>query len=149
MNYKNPLSLWLILLVSFHATHLFADMVKGNPDTKVCHMETCKYANSKGCTMAFENADEAEKMGYRMCTKCTKKMMHSDEIAENRMPMDNNMMGKKMMMMGKRMMESGMDDMQMQPESMKKIMRCMQLMMSCMDEMMQCMDQMQPAEMMP
>ena len=61
MNYKTPLSLWLILLVSFHATHLFADMVKGNPDSKVCHMETCKYANSKGCTMVFENADEAEK----------------------------------------------------------------------------------------
>ena len=87
MNYKTPLSLWLILLVSFHATHLFADMLKGNPDTKVCHMETCKYANAKGCTMAFENADEAEKMGYRMCTTCTKKMMRSDEMAENRMPM--------------------------------------------------------------
>ena len=142
MNYKTPLSLWLILLVSFHATHLFADMVKGNPDTKVCHMETCKYANSKGCTMAFENADEAEKMGYRMCTKCTKKMMRSDEMAENRMPMDHNMMGKKMM-------DSDTGDMQMQQECMKKMMKCMQMMIGCMDEMMQSMDQMQPAEMMP
>jgi hypothetical protein len=111
MNYKTPLSLWLILLVSFHTTHLFADMLKGNPDTKVCHMETCKYANSKGCTMAFENGDEAEKMGYRMCTKCTKKMMGSDEMAENGMPMHHKMMGKRMMM------------------------GCMDEMMHCMDQM--------------
>ena len=94
-------------------------MVKGTPDTKVCHMETCKYANSKGCTMAFENADEAEKMGYRMCTKYTKKMMRSDEMADNRMPMDPNMMGKRMMM-GKKMMDSDMDGIQMQQECMKK-----------------------------
>ena len=58
--------------------------------------------------MAFENADEAEKMGYRM----HQKRMHSKEMPENRMPMDNNMMGKKMMIIG-----------------------CMDKMMQCMNQM--------------
>jgi hypothetical protein len=149
MNYKKTLSLWLVLLVSFHATHLFADIVKGNPDTKVCHMDMCKYANSKGCTMAFDNMDEAEKMGYRMCTKCSKRMMRTCEMGEKMMPMNQNMMGKKMMMMGKMMMDSEMSDMQMKDASMKKMMTCMQMMVRCMDEMMSCMHDMQPEDMMP
>ena len=76
MNYKNPLSLWLILIVSFHATQLFADMVKGNPDTKICHMETCKYANSKGCTMALRMRTKPKKWD----TACAQNVPKNDAL---------------------------------------------------------------------
>ena len=59
-------------------------MMKGNPKTKVCHMEGCKHFNAKGCTVSFDN-NEAMAGANAECVKKMKQMM-----------MDNPMMNKKM-----------------------------------------------------
>ncbi|MAW39780.1 MAG: hypothetical protein CMF27_02500 [Kiritimatiellaceae bacterium] len=73
------------LTPTLHAQEM---MVKGNPKTKVCHMEGCKHFNAKGCTVSFDNNEAAMMAGYRKCSMCAKKM--------KRMMMDNPMMNKKM-----------------------------------------------------
>lgn len=48
-------------------------MMKGNPKTKVFHMEGCKHFNAKGCTVSFDNNEAAVMAGYRKCRMCEKK----------------------------------------------------------------------------
>ena len=124
-------------------------MMKGNPKTKVCHMEGCKHFNAKGCTVSFDNNEAAIMAGYRKCRMCEKKM--------KQMMMDNPMINKKMdpnslssnMMMSKKMetMSNQMmiDDAIME-EPMMKPMMMMKNMESMMHTMQLIMDQMMPME---
>ena len=118
------------LTPTLHAQEM---MVKGNPKTKVCHMEGCKHFNAKGCTVSFDNNEAAMMAGYRKCSMCAKKM--------KRMMMDNPMMNKKMdpssmssnMMMMSKKMETMSNQMMMKPMMMMKniesMMKTMQMMM--------------------
>lgn len=125
-------------------------MMKGNPKTKVCHMEGCKHFNAKGCTVSFDNNEAAVMAGYRKCRMCEKKM--------KQMMMDNPMMNKKMdpnslssnMMMSKKMetMSNQMmiDDATMEEPMMQPMMMMMKNMESMMHTMQLIMDQMMPME---
>jgi methylphosphotriester-DNA--protein-cysteine methyltransferase len=120
-------------------------MVKGNPKTKVCHMEGCKHFNAKGCTVSFETNEAAMDAGYRQCSMCEKKMkqmtMNDPMMNKKMMPsmrMHSTSMGKQMMMMSKKM-EAMSKQMMMDDSSMKKpmmmknmegMMRTMQMMMN-------------------
>lgn len=44
----------------------------GNPDSKVYHLPSCRYYNSKGASKVFKTAEEAGAAGYRPCKTCDK-----------------------------------------------------------------------------
>ncbi|HNW15261.1 MAG TPA: hypothetical protein PLD55_03340 [bacterium] len=58
-----------VLLFSFSA--MFAAEIHCNPDTKTCHKSTCRYYNCKGCTKVFQSEDEVTKNGYKFCKICS------------------------------------------------------------------------------
>ncbi len=54
----------------------FADggpAVKGNRQSKIYHVSTCRHYSAKGSTEEFKSATEAEKAGYRACKLCGEK----------------------------------------------------------------------------
>lgn len=44
--------------------------VRGNPGSKVYHLPSCRYYNSKGASKAFSTVEEAKAAGYRPCKTC-------------------------------------------------------------------------------
>ncbi len=44
--------------------------VHGNPGSKVYHLPSCRYYNSKGASKVFKTAEEAGAAGYRPCKSC-------------------------------------------------------------------------------
>lgn len=44
--------------------------VHGNPGSKVYHLPSCRYYNSKGASKIFKTAEEAGAAGYRPCKSC-------------------------------------------------------------------------------
>lgn len=44
--------------------------VHGNPGSKVYHLPSCRYYNSKGASKVFKTAEEAAAAGYRPCKSC-------------------------------------------------------------------------------
>lgn len=49
---------------------LGAEVLKGNPDSKIYHKSTCKHYAAKGATVEFQSEAEAVKAGYKPCKKC-------------------------------------------------------------------------------
>lgn len=44
--------------------------VHGNPGSKVYHLPSCRYYNSKGASKTFATVEEAKAAGYRPCKVC-------------------------------------------------------------------------------
>ena len=44
--------------------------IHGNPGSKVYHLPSCRYYNSKGASKIFKTAEEAGAAGYRPCKSC-------------------------------------------------------------------------------
>lgn len=44
--------------------------VHGNPNSKIYHVPSCRYYNSKGASKVFKSAEEAGAAGYRPCKTC-------------------------------------------------------------------------------
>lgn len=44
--------------------------IHGNPGSKVYHLPSCRYYNSKGASKVFKTAEEAGAAGYRPCKTC-------------------------------------------------------------------------------
>ena len=44
--------------------------VHGNPGSKVYHLPSCRYYNSKGASKTFSTVEEARAAGYRPCKTC-------------------------------------------------------------------------------
>lgn len=54
------------------ATEAVGREVHGNPGSKVYHLPSCRYYNSKGASKVFKTAEEAGAAGYRPCKTCGK-----------------------------------------------------------------------------
>lgn len=54
------------------ATEAAGREVHGNPGSKVYHLPSCRYYNSKGASKVFKTAEEAGAAGYRPCKTCGK-----------------------------------------------------------------------------
>lgn len=50
--------------------------VHGNPGSKIYHMPSCRYYNSKGASKVFSTVEEAKAAGYRPCKSCSGKGGH-------------------------------------------------------------------------
>lgn len=47
-----------------------ATPVKGNPDSKIYHLPSCRHYTAKGTTKVFKSVAEAKEAGYKPCKKC-------------------------------------------------------------------------------
>jgi len=49
-----------------------AAVLKGNPNSKKYHKQTCRHYAAKGSTVEFKSEEEAKEAGYKPCKQCHK-----------------------------------------------------------------------------
>ena len=69
--------LFVLFVMIFSFSTVFAAEIHCNPDTKTCHKSDCRYYNCKGCTKVFASEDEALENGYKFCKVCSKEKKES------------------------------------------------------------------------
>lgn len=76
MKRRNWLSFMAVAVIAL-TTAAFAEdgasskpMVKGNPDSKIYHVSTCRHYKAKSATKEFKTEAEAKEAGYQPCKKC-------------------------------------------------------------------------------
>ena len=75
---KNIVSkLFVLFVMIFSFSIVFAAEIHCNPDTKTCHKSDCRYYNCKGCTKVFNSEEEALENGYKFCKVCSKEKKES------------------------------------------------------------------------
>ena len=75
---KNVVSkLFVLFVMIFSFSIVFAAEIHCNPDTKTCHKSDCRYYNCKGCTKVFASEEEALENGYKFCKVCSKEKKES------------------------------------------------------------------------
>jgi len=69
--------LFVLAVMIFSFSVVFAAEIHCNPDTKTCHKSTCRYYDCKGCTKTFSSEEEALENGYKFCKVCSKEKKES------------------------------------------------------------------------
>ncbi|WP_458399105.1 Ada metal-binding domain-containing protein [Mailhella sp.] len=67
--------LWSVAVLSFGIilagiSNAEAAELRGNPSSKVYHIETCQYYAGKSATAQFKTEAEAQAQGYKACKAC-------------------------------------------------------------------------------
>lgn len=77
--FKTASKVFVLAIMLFSFSAVFAAEFHCNPDTKTCHKPSCRYYDCKGCTKVFNSEEEVTKNGYKFCKVCAEEKADKKE----------------------------------------------------------------------